>query len=256
MISGFRNVARATRPRRPAIFTLIILLLVVAVAAKADVLIDNFGSLSGTQYDDIQGYASVGKWQNAASGGISFAPTGSSYYLNTISVLAKYFSGSSTAFELSLYTSVPTMKMNGDIVPLPGTRIASRTVNIDSSSTIYTTYTADFGSDILLSQGTSYWAIIEATSPTSDIHFGVLKGPMSSSPSFLPSARRAMYGNMLKRLNDDGTVNTNTAAPYWMNMYNTSLNVTGTACVPEPSGLVAISMGVVPLIGFIKRRLH
>lgn len=219
----------------------IILMLTVATGAGADVLLDNFGALSGTTYDDIQGYASQGKWQHEASGGVSFTPTGSDYALNTISVIAKYFSGTSTSFELSLYSN----DTNDTRSPIPGTRIASRTITLNASSANYSVYTADFGSDILLARDTVYWAVVEASSPTSDVYFGVLKGVLPA----LPSARRAMFSNMQLRLNADGTTNTTVKDPYWMHMYNDSLQVTATA-VPEPSGLLALVGGITSLVGF------
>ena len=224
---------------------IIVMLATVPTAARADVLLDNFGLMSGVTYDDIQGYASAGKWQNEASGGISFVPTGTNYILNEISVIAKYFSGVSTTFELSLYSN----NMADSRSPIPGTRIASRTLTIDPTSAVYNVYTADFGSDILLVKDTVYWAVVEATDPTSDIYFGVLKGVLPA----MASERRAMYGNMERRLNTDGSLNTTVKAPYWMHMYNDSLKATGTA-VPEPSGLLALVGGLAPLVGLATLR--
>jgi hypothetical protein len=227
--------------------TIGVVLVCVVAPMQADVLLDNYGP-AGTLFDDMQGYNSVGKWQHEASGGVSFNPTGSDYRLNTISVLATYFSGVSTGFELSIWDNNP----NDTRSPIPGTRLASRSLTIDTGSTAYNEYVADFGSSIVLTKDSTYWAVVEATDPASDVYFGVLKGLVGDL--LLPSARRAMYGNMLRRLNTDGTINTTVKDPYWMHMYNDSIKVTGTPVVPEPSGMVALCSGCAALLSFVRLR--
>ena len=214
-------------------------LALAAVSAGADVLVDNVGS--GTAFDDIQGPMANGYWQGETRGAVSFTvPTPSDYYLSSISVVAKYIEGTNTLFELALYDNNP----NDTRSPIPGSEIVSQSTIVNTNGD-FATYTADFGTSALLTSGATYWAVVQTSGSDSDLHLGVLKGLTGSS--LLPSARRAMYGNMLKH-GDTGTV-----APYWMHMFNDSIRVTGSP-VPEPTSLAALSGGILSLIGFATRR--
>lgn len=214
-------------------------LLFTATSAGAAVMVDNFGS--DTAINEIQGPQAIGHWQGEARGAISFTvPTTTNYYLDSISVIAKYMGGTTTSFQLALYDNNP----NDTRSPIPGSQIASQTLVAETSGN-FSTYTADFNTSTVLTAGTTYWAVVQSTDPGSDLYLGVMKGVTGAN--LLPSTQRAMYGNML--LYGDTTVKDH----YWMHMYNPSIKVEGSA-VPEPSSLLALFAGIAPLVGIAKNR--
>lgn len=207
------------------------LVLAVATApAGADVLLNNLDP-ANTGLHTVKGPGGTAGIYGETRGGVSFSiAPGTDYYLNLVTIGAKYVSGSATSFQLALY--------GDDGSGLPGSQITSRTLVVDSSG-VFKPYTADFGS-LVLSAGTTYWAIVQAPS-SSDIQLAVQRG------TSLDSSRRAMFGNM-----GETYPNGDPKEPYWMHMWTAGFEITGSP-VPEPSGLVAI-IGGLGCLSVLKRR--
>lgn len=215
-----------------------IIMLAAATGASADILVNNLGA-DPAKYNTVYGPNARGL-NRETGGAISFSPT-SNCYLNSISVIANYVSGNAASFDLALFS---------DNAGLPSSLIAgaSRTITPDGLG-VFKTYSADFGSSILLTAGTTYWAVAWTTGASNDIVLNLQKGPFDANNStILPSERIAMYGNM-GGTNPDGSP----LLPYWMHMWNPGIQVTGSP-VPEPSGLLALLGGIAPLVGFVGLR--
>jgi hypothetical protein len=241
MLSVFQTQLGRFRPRRSVTLLLTFaMLLVTAVSAMSYVLVSNLDPANqGVQ--TVKGTIASGL-NGQTAGGISFTvPTAASYYLNSISLDAKYSSGASTSFEIAIYS---------DSSNLPSAQLFSRTLAIDNVSTTLKTYTADFGTGTELTAGTTYWAIVQATGATNDLTFTVRKGTLL--PDDPDGLRRAMYGNMGAKLPDGVTP----APPYWMHMWTPGIQVLGTfgTPVPEPSGLLALSCGTISSVGYVIRK--
>ena len=216
-----------------------ILLTVASASARGDVILDNIDP-ANAQFNTIYGPLHWTNGETAAA--VSFSVSSDSK-LDAISIIAKYVSGGSRSFNLAIY---------GDAAGLPSSSlIARRTLDI-SASGVFETYTANFAGETLLTAGSTYWAVVSTAGAGSDLSFALQKGKISGYNSSgkqipsLPTSRLGMYGNMKSAA--DPTL------PYWMHMssWNPGIRVEGSP-VPEPSGLLSVFVGLVSMVGILRR---
>lgn len=192
---------------------------------NADILVDNLDPNNATKHN-IYGTSTISRGlYGETAGGVAFlVPAASDYYLDSISVIAQYYSGTSKSFQLAIYSTVYN---SSESYYEPVTLLTSKTIITDSTS--YKTYTADFNKSFVLQKGVVYAAVAQALDPGNDITLYLKKGKTGAEA--LSTQWLSMYGNMGQK-----DLQGNPLPPYWMQMWNPGILVTGSA-VPVESSL-------------------